>query len=230
MKKTIPTLLIAALAAAAFAAPAPNAAKPRASQNHVPAALDASIRPFFPRAAKRPHVALVNVGGAIPEDIWALATTYAVSRLQINVWTNSIPTSVLDRLVADPGYTKTALCDTNALIGVYFERRPSGCTILASPASWSVVNVAPFLADATDPQQIRDRYAKLVMKGLATACGSGNTLEPFCSMFYGAQNPAGMDRTNIALVPMAYFPMLETLRGVGGVDMATACQSAEENP
>ncbi len=66
------------------------------------------------------------------------------------------------------------------------------------------------------------------MKGIATACGGGNTLESFCSMFYGAQTPEGMDRTNIAIAPMCYFPMLETLRAVGGVDMASACNGTEE--
>ena len=203
-------------------------AKKGRSQNHVPAKLDESIRPFYPKAAKRAHIVLVNVDNAIPPDIWPLATTYAVSRLQINVWTNSIKGSVLDKLVVNPGYTPTAVGNTNSLIGVYFERRKGGCTILSAPACWSVINVAPYLADAKDPQQIRDRYGKLVMKGIATACGGGNTLEPFCSMFYGAQTPAGMDKANIAIAPMCYFPMLETLRMVGGMDMASACINNNE--
>lgn len=223
MKKFMMMVAVAAVSVSAVvAAPTAQPAR-RVKQNHVPEKLDESIRPFYPKAATRPHIVLVNVNHAIPDDIWPLATTYAVSRLQINVWTNQLPASVLDKLVTAPRYTPKAVGNTNSLIGVYFESRDTGCPILAAPADWSVVNVKPYLAGATDRQQILDRYAKLVMKGLATACGSGNSLEPFCSMFYGAQTPAGMDKTNVGLAPMCYFPMLETLRAVGGFEMSSAC-------
>lgn len=229
MKKTMIAVALCACALGltvdAYAAPR---AKKNDSQNHVPEKLDESIRPFYPKAAKRPHVVLVNVDNAIPPDIWPLATTYAVSHLQFNVWTNSINGSVLDKLIENPRCTPSVVGNTNSLIGVYFERRKGGCAILAAPACWSVINVTPYLESAKDPQQIRDRYAKLVMKGIATACGGGNTLEPFCSMFYGAQTPAGMDKANIAITPMCYFPMLETLRMVGGPSMSSACINNNE--
>lgn len=220
MNKLMFSLAFTIVSAVALAAPSAS----RSSQNHVPEKLDESIHPFTPKAAERPHIVLVNVANAIPEDVWSLAATYAVSRLQINVWTNSLDKSVLDKLVTNPDYTPLALNNKNSLIGVYFERREGGCPIVSSPANWAVVNVEPYLRDAKCPQQIRDRYAKLVMKGLALACGSGNTLEPFCSMFYGAQDPEGMDKSNIALAPICYFPMLETLRAKGGSDMLSPVQ------
>ncbi len=224
MKKTlVATICLGAMASVVAAA------QPKVRvRNHVPEKLDESIRPFYPQAAKRPHVLLVNVDGAIPADIWSLATTYAVSRLQINVWTNSIGKSVLSRLIDSPACTREIVGNPNSLIGVYFERRDSGCKLLSEPGCWSVVNVGPYLAGATDPQQVRDRYAKLVLKGIAKACGGGNTLESFWSLFYGAQTPEGMDRTNIAIAPMCYFPMLETLRSIGGMDMSSACNGEEE--
>ncbi len=220
MNKLMFSLVLAIVSVATFAAPSTS----RPSQNHVPEKLDESIRPFTPKAAECPHIVLVNVDNAIPEDVWSIATTYAVSRLQINVWTNSLDKSVLDKLVTNPNYTPIALNNKNSLIGVYFERRESGCPIISSPANWAVINVEPYLRDAKCLQQVRDRYAKLVMKGLAFACGSGNTLEPFCSMFYGAQDPDGMDKSNIALAPICYFPMLETLRAKGGSVMLSPAQ------
>jgi len=223
MKKS----LLLTFAIGAFAAVSlPAFAASVTMKNHVPEKLDASIRPFIPKAATLPHIVLVNVDDAIPADIWSLATTYAVSRLQINVWTNSLKTSVLPKLIENPAFTPIAMCNPNSRIGVYFERREGGCDIIDSPANWAVINVAPYLKGVTDPQVIRDRYAKLVLKGIAKACGGGNTLESFCAMFYGAQTPEGMDRTNIAIAPMCYFPMLETLRAIGGMEMSSAC--AEE--
>lgn len=217
-----------AVLAAALALAGVAVAAPRQSQNHVPASL-ADVRPFYAVAAKHPHIALVNVAGAIPEDAWRLAATYAASRLQINIWTNAIPASVTARLVDDPAYTAQAVGNPNAKIGVFFERRGGkGCKSLSAPGAWAVLDVSAVEAGAPDPQTLRDRYAKLVLKGLAEAVGGGATLEPFCAMFYGSQSVEGMDKTNITLAPMCYFPMLEILRQIGGMDMTRAAQSEEE--
>ena len=81
--------------------------------------------------------------------------------------------------------------------------------------------------NADSRQVYRDRIAKCVMKGLAAAAGGGATLEPFCSLFYGAQTVEGMDKTNIAISPMCYFPMLEILRVAGGEDMISPAEEEE---
>ena len=215
--------IAAALAAAAgFASAAPNG--PRTSQNHVPEST-AKVRPILREASTRNHIALVNVAGAVPAEDWALATTYAVSLLQLNVWTNSLDKSVADRLLTDPGCTSKALGD-KAKIAVYLENRPGQpALVVASPGAWSVVNVAAMKQGSPSPQVYRDRIAKCVMKGLAAAAGGGATLEPFCSLFYGAQTVEGMDKTNIAISPMCYFPMLEILRVAGGEDMISPAEA-----
>lgn len=192
----------------------------RMSQNHVPETLN-GIREFHPEAAKRSHIALVNVGEAVPEDLWRLATTYAASRLQLNVWTNAIAASVTDRLVKEPKSVAKILGNEHAMVGVFFEHREGGCDVLAAPGAWCVINVAAIEADKPDMQTLRDRMAKLVLRGLARVAGGGTTLEPFCSMFYGAQSLQGLDRTNIMLAPICYFPMLEILRGIGGNEMVS---------
>lgn len=209
----------ACVAACVMTAANLGAAAPRMSQNHVPASLE-GVRLFSPKAASRNHIALVNVGGAIPEEDWRLAATYAASRLQLNLWTNAIAASATDRLLADPAAVGRVLGNEHAKVGVFFERRGAGCGILAAPGAWCVVDVSSLTRDAPDKQTLRDRYAKMILKGLAAAAGGGATLEPFCSMFYGAQTLSGMDRTNIALAPMCYFPMIEILRHAGGHEMA----------
>lgn len=192
----------------------------RMSQNHVPEQLD-GVREFYAGAAQRNHIVLVNVGGAVPDDLWRLATTYAASRLQLNVWTNAIAASAMDLLVKEPGAVGKVLGNEHAKVGVFFERREGGCEVLVAPGSWCVLNVAALETDRPDAQTLRDRMAKLVLRGMARAAGGGTTLEPFCSMFYGAQTLKGMDRTNIMLAPICYFPMLEILRRIGGDEMTS---------
>lgn len=216
------SMIMAACAASVVTA----IAAPRMSQNHVPEKLD-EVRPFFASAAERPHIALVNVGGAISDADWALSATYAVSRLQLNVWTNALPKISAEQLVRSPDMTEKLLLNPNAKVGVFLENRKGGCPIVAAPGHWSVVNVACAYEGAPSVQVRRDRLAKLVLKGIAAASGGGATVEPFCSMFYGSTTLAGLDGTNIMLAPMCYFPMLEILRSVGGPEM-TRPSTAEQ--
>jgi len=65
-------------------------------------------------------------------------------------------------------------------------------------------------------QVLADRYAKMLLKGVGHAAGSGATLDANCSLFYGSFTLEGMDKTRIQISPQAYFPMLETLRAVAG--------------
>ena len=216
----------AGIAAISTAVSAPNGQ--RSSQNHVPKTL-VGVRAISPEAAKFNHIVLVNVAGAIPDEDWTLATTYAVSLLQINVWTNSISSSVADRLSGEPSSTAAVLKNAKSKIGVYFENKPDqAAMVTAAPGFWCVVNIAALKKDSPSLQTYRDRVAKCVMKGLAAAAGGGATLEPFCSLFYGAQTLEGMDKTNIAISPMCYFPMLEILRGVGGSEMITPATAETE--
>lgn len=211
MKKLLITLAAAIATCVLVAAPR----GPRASQNHVPSTLEGT-RQFETAAANYNHIALVNVGGAVADEDWALSATYAVSLLQINVWTNSAASIELEKLVKENDYTAKLLGNEKAKVAVYFVNIPGGARIISSPGAWAVVNTADLKEGNPDAQIYRDRVAKSVMKGLAAAGGGGATLEPFCSLFYGSQDIQGMDKTNIAISPMCYFPMLEILRGAGG--------------
>lgn len=208
MKKIAMTFALAAVAAAAAAA----------VRNHVPGKLDGTCTTFRPAAAKFSHVLVVNVGGAIPEEDWPLVVGYAASRIPINVWTNSLPESPVSKLVADasPAALKAAVGDDKAVVAVFVERLSSGASALVVPGVFSRVDVKWLESDSPSRATLRDRQAKTVLRGMAWACGAGATIEPMCSLFYGARTLAGMDRTNVTISPMAYFPMVEVLRALGG--------------
>ena len=212
MKKTMLFSAVAVASLAAFAAP-------RMNKNHVPEKIDESIRSFKPAAAERPHILLVNVGKAVPDEDWSLSATYAASRLQLNIWTNSIDVVSAPGLVEDPSLTEKLFMNPNAKVGVYFVNKKGASPVVASPGRWAVVNVAMASEGSPDKQTYRDRVAKIVLKGIAAASGGGATVEPMCSMFYRSNTLAGLDAVNIMLTPMCYFPMLEILREVGGPDM-----------
>ncbi len=59
----------------------------------------------------------------------------------------------------------------------------------------------------------------MVLKGIDYACGGGNTLERVCDMYCGSFTLAGMDAANLTISPMAYFPMLEILKALGGPEV-----------
>jgi len=212
MRKCIASMSFAFAAAACFAVP-------QMAQNHVPSALDESVRQFSPAAAEKPHLLLVNVGGAVPESDWSLASTYAASRLQLNVWTNSLPKISSEQLLKDASLTEKLFLNPNSKVGVYFVNDKLGVPVVAAPGRWAVVNMAIASEGSPDVQTYRDRVAKLVLKGIAAASGGGATVEPRCSMFYGSNTVKGLDSVNIMLTPMCYFPMLEILRSVGGPEM-----------
>ena len=70
-------------------------------QNHVPYSL-AGERLIHPKASTRNHVVIVNVDNAIPQKMWPNVVTYAASRVNINIWTNSLPASIVSSCVEEP--------------------------------------------------------------------------------------------------------------------------------
>ena len=85
---------------AALAEPAKKAAP--LTKIHVPATV-AGIAAIDPAVAKVNHIALVNVAGAVPAADWPRIATFACSRLQVNIWTNSVAVSPLPAVQKDPG-------------------------------------------------------------------------------------------------------------------------------
>ena len=201
-------ILAAALACSLTAIAAPKARR-EPVRNHVPEKLE-GFSTISPRAATCNHILVANVAGAIPEKDWVLCANYAASRIPINIFTNAV--------AAVPAQKTSG----KAVIAVYVTDEKDAEPILAAPCRWSVVSVAWLKADNPSPAVLRDRYAKMILKGIAAACGGGATIEPLCSTFYGSRTLEGMDRTNITISPMAYFPMVEIIRAIGGGEALSA--------
>ena len=191
------------------------AAAGRPPPNRVPETLE-GIRPVSAEARKTNHIVLVNVDHAIPDDVWPLVATYAASRVELNIWTNALPRSIVRELVEDPRAPLKAAFGEKACVGVFVERNARGASFLQAPGAWSMVNVRGLDKDSPDRRTLVDRYAKMIMKGLAFAAGGGSSLDSACSLYYGSFTLEGMDRTGVQIAPTSYFPMIEILRGVGG--------------
>lgn len=166
------------------------------------------------------HVLLVNVGGAVDEAVFREAATYAISKLAINIWTNSVASFNAAALVGDPGLLGRTF-GGKAKVGVFLVKAGDAPQFLCVPGAWCRVNVEGLDAGCPDAQTFKDRVAKMALKGLAYAAGSGTSLDARCSMFFGGGTLDGLDRVGIRLSPGVYFPMLETLKRVGGDDIVT---------
>lgn len=188
-------------------------------RHHVPERLD-QVRLIHPAAANKNHILVVNVGDAIPAQTWETVVTYAVSRLQINVWTNSIARFDAKDYLAQPTKLQKDFGEKTK-IGVFVIDEPNQPRFYGAPGIWYVANVHGLREGTTDAQTVRDRYAKLILKGLAYASGGGASLDSNCSLFYGSFTRDGLDKTGIMICPTTYFPMLEILRTVGGGEMLT---------
>lgn len=212
MKKTILLTMSAAVSCSLFAA------KP-VKKHHVPERLD-QIRLIHPAAAGKNHILILNVGDAIPTGTWETVVTYAVSRLQLNIWTNSVASFSATEYFTQPRMLQKEFGE-KAKVGLFVVNEPDRARFYGVTGSWFVANVHGLQDGAPNTQTIRDRYAKLILKGLAYACGGGASLDSGCSLFYGSLTPQGMDDTGIMISPTTYFPMLEILRAIGGSEMLT---------
>ena len=187
----------------------------------------APLRPFLPEAARKSHVLIVNVGGAMPDGLFARAAERACSSVYVNFWTNSVPKSVFRELIEDPSLLK-AKFGPKTCVAVFIERNEKGPSFLQSPGAWAMVNLRGLDKDRPDARTYEDRCAKMVMKGIGYACGGGATLEKRCAMYCGSFTLAGMDASNVTISPMAYFPMLETLKALGGMEILVPEDGVEE--
>lgn len=216
IKKLTMVASCAAATVLAATAPRPNA-RPMQSNHHVPARLD-KVRLISPAAANVNHILLVNVADAIPADAWPLVATYATSRLQLNVWTNSVDVFAADALLGNPLAFRRMFGD-KAKVAVFIENSPAGAPVTCAPGFWSRVNLNGIDGDKPDVQTLRDRYAKMILKGMAYASGGGASVDPTCSLCYSSLSLKGLDACGISISPSTYFPMLEILRQAGGSQM-----------
>ncbi len=71
----------------------------------------------------------MNVAGALPEAAFADVAEYAASRVQVNIWTNSIAASMVRELIDDPS-ALAARFGTNCCTAVFIEKNAKGYSFL----------------------------------------------------------------------------------------------------
>jgi len=194
---------------------------------HVPEKLSDLKSPITPASEKFNHVRLVNVAGAVPEKDWPLVTAFPASRLQISVALGSLGTAAeVDALLAKPE-TLTKKFGPKSRLFVFVEDSDAVWSIVSSPASFARVNIRPLKADKPDATTLRDRIAKQILRGINYAAGGGGSTDNRSVTYVKAASLADLDKTMITIAPDAYFPLLESLRVVGGDEM-TAFNHPEE--
>lgn len=188
--------------------------------NHVPEKLPAGTRLINPKAAEKNHLLVVNVGGALSEADFSTIVTYTLTRVNVNAWTNSIPESCWRACIDKPELVKEKF-GPHATVVVFLEKNKQGFSFMNVPGHWSMVNLRGLDKDSPTPQVLRDRTAKMLLKGMAHACGVGASVDELCALNYDSFTLKGMDKTDIRISAMSYFPMLSTLEALGGPEMVT---------
>lgn len=205
----------AALAATLVVAAPKKPAKPKVS--HVPEDVT-TLRPIRNAAARANHVMIANVGAAIPSAEWPRIVTCAASRLQINIWTNSIKKAVFPQVIGDPAVLERTF-GPKARFCVLVEDADDPTPYVAAPGAWCRVNVRPLKADGPDRQTFADRCAKAILNGIARACGASLGLDSRSATYHSARDAKALDEVNITITPETYFPMLDIIGALGGTAM-----------
>lgn len=215
MKRTLMCVGGVLVAAVACAAPLKNPA-PR-TKNHVPATME-GVKPIDPAVEKANHIALVNIANAVPAADWQRISTYACTRLQINIWPTASASSPLPEIQKDPA-ALSRLFGEKAKVGVFLIDTDEPFDIIAAPGAWARVNLRFLKADKPDAVTYADRIAKMILKGIAAVGGAGASLDISSANHADTFTLEGLDKRNITLTPDVYFPMLEVLRRVGGNEL-----------
>ena len=161
----------------------------------------------------------MNVAEALPEAVFAhAAEKAAAAAMTINCWTNGVPKSLHRELPDNPALLAERF-GAKAKIVVFVEKNEVGPSFLNVPGAWSVVNMRGLDRDNPDPAKYEERAAKMILKGMAHACGSGATEAPVCVMYWDSFSLQGLDKVKTVISPTAYFPMLSTLKALGGQDI-----------
>ncbi len=167
----------------------------------------------------KPHVLLVNVGGALPEGVLKEARAAAQQQLRFNMRLGALERLDLAALVSRWDAFQQAF-GTNACVTVFVTGDPQAPAFLSRPGVWSLVNVRALRHGEPTEAVYQQRATMMVLKGLAHVAGVGATHDARCVMYYKSFSMAGIDDTSASYSPFAYFALSETLRAIGGIGMA----------
>ena len=162
-------------------------------------------------AGDKPTVAFVNVGGAIDSAIFAKnANDYVrgIMPARIKIC-NAENVDILK--IANPATPDDQFGKSTKLF-VYFVNDGKLPPQLSAPGRWAIVNVRNLEKDA-DAVKFKSRIQKMMLKGLAFACGFGANQDiGRCVMGAGSFDTLkGIDGTSASYSPFVAFPMMDFL-------------------
>ncbi len=164
-------------------------------------------------ADAKPHVLLVNVGGALPGGVFTQAAVQAQVRLNTRM-ANLERLDAADLVARWEAYQQAI--GTNACITVFVVNDPQGPAFLSQPGVWALVNVRALRYGEPTEEVYQQRAVKMMLKGVAHAAGVGATHDARCVMYYKSFSMAGIDDTSATFSPFAYFVLRDTLMAIGG--------------
>ena len=162
-------------------------------------------------AEPQPTVAFVNVAGAVDSAIFTdSVTNFLIGVMPVRTKIVNVDrldiTTILSPRDKDPRLGK------DPRLAVYFVKDPAFPPQLTAPGMWAVVNVRN-LEKGADKAKFESRIHKMVLKGLAFACGFGaNQDVGRCVMGAGSFDTlSGIDGTSASYSPFVAFPMQDYL-------------------
>lgn len=162
-------------------------------------------------AEDKPFVAFVNVGNAVKADLFASCATNFVpgvmpARIRPCAADKVDVVSIMNLATPDQRFGKNvALC-------VYFVSDAVYPPQLTAPGHWAIINVRNLEKDA-DAEKFKTRIQKMMLKGLAFACGFGANQDiGRCVMGAGSfETLRGIDGTSASYSPFVAFPLMDFL-------------------
>lgn len=161
-------------------------------------------------AEERCAAVFVNVCDAMPTAMLGEIASRVSSSLDVRIDTNATGKATLPKLIDDAA-ADSKPAGKKPAAAVFFRNSPGAPTVVASPRRWAIVNITPLYADNPAPPLLGERMAKVALRGLAYASGSGATMDAHCLMSPTCDTLKGLDAAPFAISPMAYIPMLEFL-------------------
>ena len=163
----------------------------------------------------KPYIAFVNVAGALEKKAFTRG---------IDEWVPGVMPARMKAIAVDsidgasmlPVAARDSRLPGDARVTVYFVSNRDYPPFLSSPGRWAIVNVRGIDKDA-DAKLYERRVQKMLLKGLAFACGFGaNSDRGRCVMAIGSfETLKGIDSTSASYSPFVAFPLMDYLSARG---------------
>ena len=161
------------------------------------------------------YVVFVNVGEAIPKDVVQAAAQEACRQINVRFKITSLAAFKASELTGSPEKMGARIA-SDAALTIFLFNDEHAYGFISAPGNWAMVNMRSLKQDHPSAEIYGKRVTKMLMKGMAHAAGVGANIDVHCVMYYGSFSLAGIDATSASYGPNAYFPLMETLRQVGG--------------